>query len=128
MRPPEIRLLQKFHFSVSAHSHRCLFSHFLPLHLTLHLLLSCSHVCASCPVLISTHLYIAGLSPHSCCMCYWKSEEWVLHFEYTALSGQEEKTRQGERKREAGNEESAIDRQANTSQPLSPSLSIVFKC
>lgn len=73
---------------------------FSPLHLPLYVLLSCSHVSASRPVLISTHLYIAGLSPHSRCLCYWKSEEWALRFECTALSGQEEKTRQGRRKRE----------------------------
>lgn len=74
------------------------FSHFLPMCLPLYLLLSRSRVCASCPVLISTHLYIAGLSPHSRCLRYWKSEEWALRFEYTALSGQEQKARQGERK------------------------------
>lgn len=48
--------------------------------------------------------------------CDWKSEQWALHVEYTALCWL------GERE---GEEESAIDCQANTSQPLSPSFSIV---
>lgn len=76
-------------------------------------------------VLISTQLYIAGLSQHSCLRVTGKARSGRSNFEYTALSREEERK---ERKGEAGEEESAIDRQANTSQPLSPPLSIVSKC
>lgn len=80
-----MRLLHKSHSSVSG-------AHLLPMRPPP----SCSHVCASCLVLTSTRLYIAGLSlppPHtlSGCLCYWKSEEWALHFEYAALSRREER-------------------------------------
>lgn len=78
-----MRLLQKFQSLRS----------FLPPHVLVSLsCLSLVHV------LISTYLYIAGLSPHSGCLCYWKSEEWD---EYAALSGPEEKTEAG-RKKERG--------------------------
>lgn len=63
----------------------------------------------SCPH-INPSIYSMSLPTLYCCLCHWKTEEWVLRFQYAALSGQ------GKRK---GEEESPIDRQANTSQALS---------
>lgn len=108
MKPPEIRLLKFFLFH--SRSHRCSPSHIF---LTLRLYLaaaSLSRRCFfSCPH-INPSIYSMSLPTLYCCLCHWKTEEWVLRFQYAALSGQ------GKRK---GEEESPIDRQANTSQALS---------
>lgn len=108
MKPPEIRLFKFFLFH--SRSHRCSPSHIF---LTLRLYLaaaSLSRRCFfSCPH-INPSIYSMSLPTLYCCLCHWKTEEWVLRFQYAALSGQ------GKRK---GEEESPIDRQANTSQALS---------
>lgn len=108
-----MRLLQKFCSSVSAHLHRWLFFSFSPCVCRCLALTS-----ASCLVLISTQLYIAGLSPHSRCLRYWKSEEWAPYFECTALSRREEKTRQGKKRRERPEGKKAPLRDGQT--PVSP--------
>lgn len=101
---------QTFCFLLHSRSHRCSPSHIF---LTLRLYLaaaSLSRLCFfSCPH-INSSIYSMSLPTLNCCLCHWKSEEWVLRSQYAALSGQ------GKRK---GEEESPIDRQANTSQALS---------
>lgn len=79
--------------------------------------------CASGLVLVSTQLYIADLSPCSCCLCVTgKACSGPRTFNTRLCLGGCEKTMLGDR---MGEEERAIDRRANSSQPLSPSLSIV---
>lgn len=77
-----------------------------------------------CPRLNLTHLYIAGLLL-SVLLEKWSGVGEAFLNTQLCLE-QEEKNEAG--RKEKGEEESAIDRQANTSQPLSPSLSIVSKC
>lgn len=99
MRPPEMRLLQKFHSGVSAHSHRCLFSHFLP-SASLSAAVLLSSLCISpCPH-INPSIYSRSLPTLSLSVLLEKQGVGAAHWIHSFVwAGGEKRGREKERER-----------------------------